>query len=859
MLLRRWQFDADLEEEMRLHRELREKEQIERGLSPEEARYAVSRQFGNPLVLREESRDMWGWNWLEDSFQDIRVGMRTLRKNPGFAAVTVLTLALGIGANTAIFSVVYAVLLRPLPLNNPGRLVMIWETQEQWHTKRAVVAPGNFVDWKEQSQTIEQMAAMGCGLRVVTIQGEPTQIGSVLVTRGFFEAPGVRPLRGRPFSSQEQGQPGFRVAVVSDSLWRRLGADPNLIGKTIQIGKSLQLTQEPYTVVGIMPPGFNFPSNTDIWFPFPQDTLGTQRDNHFLRVVGRLKPGVTLAQAQSEMNTIAARLRQAYPKDNDGIGANVVSLQEETVGKVRRALLVLLGAVGCLLLIACANVANLMLARATTRQREFALRLVLGSSRWRVTRYVLAESTLLAVLGGALGVVGAYWGVRAFVAFDPVDLPRIREVAVNPSMLLFALIVAIATGLLCGLAPAWRSSRPDLNEALKEGSERQGGGPFRTRVRSGLAIAQIALSMVLLSAAGLLLRSFIQRVSVPLGFRPEGVLAVELPWTVRSHIDELLERLRALPGVQSAGAATSFPNEPPYSWGPMEIEGRPVTSGEQVDAGETEVTPDYLRAAGMTLREGRFIAASDTAKAPPVAVINEALARRCFPGQDAMGKHIRRGGDTWYTVVGIVGNMKGFGVHGDPMPNIYFSRLQNDWGSFVYALIRTSVPPSSLARAVRKEIHVWNKNVAIVKLAAVEDLLADSVTVPRFYMLLVLAFAALALTLAAVGVYGLLNYSVAHCTHEIGVRMALGAERGDVLGMILRQGSTLILIGVALGIAGAWASTRALESMLFQVHPTDALTLVGACLVLMAAGLLACSLPARRATKVDPMVALRYE
>jgi putative ABC transport system permease protein len=365
--------------------------------------------------------------------------------------------------------------------------------------------------------------------------------------------------------------------------------------------------------------------------------------------------------------------------------------------------------------------------------------------------------------------------------------------------------------------------------------------------------------MVLLTSAGLLLRSFVRRVTVPLGFRPEAVLAVELPWNVNPKIDELLERLRALPGVQSAGAATTFPNDLPGSYGPLEIEGQPLPLEEQADAGVTPVTSDYFRAAGMTLLKGRFIAASDTANAPPVAVINEALVHRCFPRQDPIGRSIRRGSKAWYTVVGIVSNMKGFGVDGDPMPNIYFSRQQTDWGNGVCVVIRTAVPPSSLASAVRKEIRSWNKNIVIGKLAPVGDLLAESVTVPRFYMLLVLAFAALAITLAAVGLYGLLNYSVTQRTHEIGVRMALGAERGDVLEMILQQGLALILTGVVLGLAGAWASTRALESMLFQVRASDAATFVGACFVLIAVGLLACYIPARRATKVDPMVALRYE
>jgi len=793
--------------------------------------------------------------------QDVRFSLRMLAKNPGFTAVAVLTLALGIGANTAIFSVVYAVLLRPLPFKDPGRLVMVWETWEKRGENRVVVSPANFADWKEQSKTLDHLTAMWWYGSVVTIQGEPTGIPAVRVTSDFFDALGVKPARGRPFSPEEQLHEGLRVAIVSDSLWRRLGGDPEVIGKTIQIGKTSQLSQEPYTVVGIMPPGFDFPDNDDVWFPLPAEAFVGDRGYHYLRVIGKLNPGVTIAQAQTEMNTIAARLRQAYPKENGsiGVGVNVVSLQEQTVGEVRRALLVLLAAVGCLLLIACANVANLMLARTAARRREFALRLALGASRWRVIRYVWEESILLAMMGGILGVVGAYWGVRAFVRFDPFHLPRLQEIAVNSSMLLFTVLVSVSTGLLFGLAPALRSSRLDLNETLKNGSEGHCGKPSHTLARSALAIVQVALSIVLLTGAGLLLRSFIQRVSVPLGFRPEGVLEVALPWSVNPQVDQLLDRLRALPGVQSAGAATTFPHDPPGTAGSIEIEGRPAAPGEVPGAGFTLVTPDYFRAAGMTLREGRFIEARDTANAPRVAVINEALAHRYFQGQDPIGRPIRQSGNPWHTVVGVVGATKGFGVDGEPTPTIYFSRQQEYWGNGVCVLVRTAVPPSSMAGVVRKEIRSWNKNIVIGKLAPAEDVLAESVMVPRFYMLLVLAFAALALTLAAVGLYGLLNYSVTHRTHEIGVRMALGAERGDVLEMILKQGFTLILTGVVLGVAGAWASTRALESLLFQVHPRDAATFGGACLVLIVVGLLACYIPARRATKVDPIVALKYE
>jgi putative ABC transport system permease protein len=845
---RRW--DEERARELEAYLEAETAENIARGMSAEEARYAARRKLGNTTLIREEIYHMNSFGWLEAFWEDLRLAVRKLVRAPSFTLVAVLTLALGIGANTAISSIVYAVLLRPLPFKDAGRLVMVWET---WRTDRhSVVSAANFRDWKEQSKTLEHLATWWGWGGQITINGEPTDVPGDRVSSDFFDALGVMPTRGRVFSSEEQRHDGFRVVILSDSLWRRLGADPNLVGKTVEINR------EPYMVVGIMPRGFNFPAGDEVWFPLPPNVLATV-EGHSLRVVAKLRPGTSLAQAQTEMDTIAARLRQTNSKENEGTGVNVVSLHEQSVGEVRRALLVLMGAVCCLLLIACANVASLMLARATTHKREFALRRAMGASRARLIRYVLGESILLAIAGGGLGVVWAYVGVRAFVAFDPVKLPRIEEIAVNPRMLFFTLLVSVFTGVLFGLAPALRSSKPDLNEELKDGSERQSGKSFHSRGRTALAVAQVALSVVLLTGAGLLLRSFVRRVRVPLGFRPAGLLAVELPWNINPHIDDLLERLRGLPGVQSAGAAASFPNDSPGTSAPIEVEGVAVTRGMEVYAGKTPVTPDYFRAAGIALQKGRMIAASDTATAPRVAVINQALARRCFQSQDPIGTHIRFAGDPWLTVVGIVDNVKGFGVDGDPMPNVYFSHQQTEWGNGVYVLIRTTLPPSSMADLVRKEIHSWNKNVTIGALAPIDDLLSESVTVPRFYMLLVLAFAALALTLAAVGVYGLLNYSVQNRTHEIGVRMALGAERVDVLEMILGQGVGLIMTGVGLGLAGAWASTRALESMLFQVHARDAVTFLGACLVLTVVGLVACYLPARRATKVDPMVALRYE
>jgi len=451
---RRRYWDEERARELEAYLEVETEENIARGMSPEAARYAAHRKLGNTTMIREEIYHMNSLGWLETPWSDLRYGLRTLMRSPGFTAVAVVTLALGIGANTAIFSVVYAVLLRPLPFKEPGRLVMVWETRAKQREDRVVVSPANFTDWKEQSKTLEHLTAIWWYGSTITVNGEPSDIPAVRVTSDFFDALGVKPARGRLFSPEEQRHDGSRVVIVSDLLWRKLGEDPALMGKTVL------LNREPWTVVGVMPPGFDFPSNDEAWFPLPHDAFQGGRGWHYLRVIGKLKPGVSLAQAQSEMDTIAARLSQVYPKTNGGIGVNVVSLLEQTVGDVRRALLVLLAAVGCLLLIACANVANLMLARATARQREFALRLALGASRWRVIRYELAESTLLAVAGGGLGVIWAYMGVRAFVAFDPVKLPRLQEIAVNPSMLLFTLLVAVATGMLFGLAPALRSSRP---------------------------------------------------------------------------------------------------------------------------------------------------------------------------------------------------------------------------------------------------------------------------------------------------------------------------------------------------------------------------------------------------------------
>jgi putative ABC transport system permease protein len=642
---------------------------------------------------------------------------------------------------------------------------------------------------------------------------------------------------------------------LSYGFWQRRGGDRNIAGKTVE------LDGETRTVVGVMPKGFNFPAEAEMWFPMPANDLKGSSD-HSLRVIGRLKAGAALAQAQAEMKTIAARLQRSNPKANAGIGANVVPLMEQTVGEARRALLVLMGAVACVLLIACANVANLLLVRATGRRRELALRLSLGASRWRVIRSLLTESVLLALAGGAFGVATAYALVSGFVALDPIHLPRIEEVAVNWQVMGYALAASLVTGIAFGMAPAWRVSRPDTGNWLKEGPGAPGAGEFgKNRGRGILAAVQIAMAVVLLVGGGLLLRSFVMRVRVPLGFQPEGVLGAELPWFVHRRVDDLLVRLRALPGVLEAGASTAFPQDHAGTTcgGCLEIEGQPEREGKKYDTGRMVATPEFFRAAGIMLRQGRLFTAADGADSPKVAVISEALARRDFPAQNPVGRHIRWGDKDWITIVGVAASAKGFGVAGDPMPVVYFPNRQADWNNLVHVLVRTAVPPASLAGVVRKEIRAFNSRILISRLDTVENMLAESVAVPRFYMMLVVGFAAIALLVSAVGVYGIINYSVARRTHEIGIRMALGAERGSVLAMVLRQGLTLTGWGVVVGLAGAWVSTRVLENLLFGVRPGDAVAFASAASLLVVTALLACYVPARRATRVDPLEALRHE
>lgn len=840
---RRQQFDRDLDEEMRFHLEMKARAS---------GAAAAKRAFGNTALLQEDSRAAWGWSGAEACVADFKYALRALRKDRGFTTVAIMTIALGIGATTAIFSVVNSVVLRPLPFRHPDRIAMLWHTDERNREHRGVVSYEVFREWKQQSRSFEQVSAYDGESAQMIVGGEPVELHGAAVSSGFFEALGIAPLFGRDFLPEEHRQSASAVAILSYDLWKRLGGDRGIAGKTVQFDR------KPFLIAGVMPAGFAYPMGaSELWFPWSTDDP-RNRGARYLKVIARLKPGIPVSRAQSDLQTITARLDAG----KYGLGAEVVPLDEQILGETRRVLLILMGAVGCVFLIACMNVANLLLVRATARRRDLALRLALGAGRWRVLRTVLAESLLLALGGGILGVLAAYWLVRLFVAIDPIHMPRIAEVAVDGTVLQYAAAAIVATGIAFGLLPAFRGSSLGLAAWLKEGPGAPGAGEFgKSRTRGILAAAQIALAVMLLIGAGLLMRSFVARVNVRLGFRPEGSLGVELPWSANRRIDELVARLRALPSVTAAGASTAFPQNAPFlsCGGCVDLQGQTRRAGTPDETGLVVATPGYFEAAGMRLLRGRFFTPSDGAESPKVAILNQAMAMRDFGNDDAVGRHVRWESDQWATVVGIVANVKGFGGAGSPGAAIYFPNRQVGWYNPVQVLVRTSAPPAGLSGAVRHEIRAWNPRLVIRKIDTVEGMLSSTVAAPRFYLLLMAGFAMVALAVAAVGIYGTISYSVARRTHEIGIRIALGAGRADVLWMVLRQGFAMTTGGLALGLAGAWTTVRLIESLLFGIRPTDAAAFAAGSGVLLLVALLASVLPARRATRVDPLEALRHD
>jgi putative ABC transport system permease protein len=798
--------------------------------------------------------------------QDLRYGARMLIKNPGFTLIAIGALALGIGANTAIFSVVNAVLLRPLPYEGSERLVVLYETNPQQGRDEMSVSYPNFADWRAQSQSFEQLAACLYGGMILTGKDEPARLQVVAVSADFFAMLRVKPLRGRVFLPEEDKVGGAPVVVVSHALWQsRFGGDEGLIGRQITLdGKSR-------TVIGVMPPNFALPpgDQTEVWMAI--GTLADQMQNravHRMTAIGRLKSGVTLRQAQTELATIANRIQQQNPAADPGHGVNVISGYESLTKNARPALLTLLVAVGFLLLIACANVANLLLARAETRQKEIAIRTALGATRGRIVRQLLAESLLLAVAGGAAGLLLAAWGVDALAGGLPEDFPRAKEIGIDRFVLGFTGALSVLTGLIFGIIPALTRAKPALNETLKEGG-RTGAAFGRGRIRGALIVSEMALSLALLVGAGLLIKSFWRLTQVDPGFQPDHLLTMnvtligekyKVTGEVISFFRGLPARLGALPGVKAVSAVSVLPISGGDGNGNLTIEGRDFPPAQTPSASFRRILPNYFSVMGIPLKQGREFDERDTGE-EKVVIINEGMARRFWPDGDAIGKRIKVGppqNEPWLTVVGVAGDVKNIGLEADAMLATYEPHAQRPWSAMNLA-IRTETDPMSLSAAVRGELRAMEKDLLIRNPTTMDERIRLSVAPRRFNMTLLAIFAALALLLAAVGVYGVMSYTATQRTHEIGVRMALGAQSGVVLKLIVGQGLKLALIGVAIGLPAAFALTRWMEDLLFGVRPTDSWTYGAVAALLLLVALFACWIPARRAAKVDPMIALRHK
>ncbi len=810
-------------------------------------------------------------------WQDMRYGARILLKNPGFTLIAVITLALGIGANTALFSVIYRVLLNPLPYPEAERLMTLWSVDLRRAGSKEATSGLDLADWRRQSKSFDGMAGWFEIDHILTEGETPQRVGCVWVTADLFPMLGVQPILGRFFEPAEFKTEQPREVILSHKLWQeRFGSTRDLPGKSISIN------QKSYTVVGIMPPGFQFPMQPDrieVWMPAPEsEKMGPfgQRNARLMNVIGRLKPDVAQEQAQAELDLVTAALRAQYPTTNQHYGARIIPAVENLTGSLRRPLFVLFGAVGCVLLIACVNVAGLLLARGAARQHEMAVRAALGGSRRRITRQLLTESLILACLAGALGVLLAAWGVDALLTLHPGYLPGNEQIAMDSSVLLFTLLLSLLTGVVFGLAPAWSSSKIDLTTSLKEGARAATDSLTQRRIRNALVVAEIALALVLLTGAGLLMNSFWRLRQVDPGFDPHNVLTLRLsldgfkytkPEQLTDWFHRLQERLQAIPGVRSASVVMPVPLHgltylEDFTF-PFEIEGRPHAANEHPRIGGYGVQPGYFGTMGIQLIAGRDFTARDNGTAPPVVIVSEEFARRYFPGEIPLGRRIRvfwpwDSLPSWREIVGVAGDVKGHRLDAAAKPEIYTAHAQTPFNE-MYVAIKTDVAPQSIVGAVRSAVQSLEKHQPFYDIRTMEERIGASVAQQRFSMLLLTLFAAVALILTTVGLYSVMAYTVAQRTHEIGIRMALGAQSLDVLRLVMKQGITLALIGVAIGMAASFALTRLMKSLLFGVSATDPLTFITIALLLTMIALLACWIPARRATKVDPMVALRYE
>jgi putative ABC transport system permease protein len=818
--------------------------------------------------------------WEDEMIQDLRFGVRMLMKQPGFTLIAVLTLALGIGANTAIFSVVNGVLLKSLPFPKSDQLLALSETSKEVPVMS--VAYPNYLDWRAQQTVFEDLAARYIAGGVLTGAGEPERVFGRWVTASFFSTLGVKPQIGR-FFNEEEDRPGAEALIVlGNGLWqRRYGGDPNLIGKTIFYNS------ESWTVVGVMPADFDFYGrdnlNNDFFIPLgrlaDQDYM-RDRHSHMFWVTGRMKTGVTIEQARAQMKSIAAQLEMRYPASNTGNSVELASFLDDYVGRWRNALLVISGAVALVLLIACANVANLLLARAAVRRRELAVRLALGAGRFRIVRQLLTESVMLALAGGALGLLLAVAGVELLIKLSPDSLPRMEEITIDTDVLGFTVLVALLTGITFGLAPALQTSKVDLNESLKETGRQSSGGAGAHRLRGALVVAEVALPLVLLAGAGLLLKSFQQLMEVDPGFDARNVLTLRLRLPDAKYRDaaqttgflkEASRRIAGLPGVREVSVATGFPLGRGGDTGYL-IEGQPEPRkpGDWPIALKQSVSESFHRTLGITLLTGRYFTEGDTAEAPPVALVDDHFVRRHFPNgsiNDALGKRLRFGGDgeVWRQIVGVVRHVRHNDLDVEGFPQIYSPWLQinprwlADFTRVMDVIVKTSDAPMSLVAPIKREVQEMDKDQPLGNVQPLEALMAQRIAPRRFNLLLLGLFAFIALLLGAIGLYGVMSYAVTQRTRELGIRLALGAQKNDVLRLVIKQGMILSLTGVAIGLAAALALTKLMQSLLYEVSPTDPLTFAGITLLLSLVSFVACWIPASRAAKLDPMVALRGE
>jgi predicted permease len=874
-LLRRSRAESELDDELRHHIEQQTEQNIRLGMSPEDARLSARKSFGGIDQAKERSRDARGVKWIEDLWQDLGYGVRMLAKNPGFTLVAVLILALGIGANTAIFSVVHGVLLKPLPYSDPDQIVTVAFAYPLRNIE--LLRAGDYFEWREGSQNFAQLACYDTSDANLTGSGEAERLILGQVSANFFPLLDVKPLLGRGFRPEEDQPNDQRVALLSERLWkRRYSSDPDIVGKT------LTLDGNSFLIVGVMPSGIRFPGGVglfqvayhpdiDAWTPY---IFNMPRDkSRLINVIGRLKPGVTTEQGRADLERITLRPNQSGAARYVGAEIKVSRLSEKIVGNARLALHILSGAVAFVLLIACVNVANLLLARAMARRKELAVRASLGAGRIRLARQLMTETAILSILGGVIGLLMAWGGVRWLVAIKPDWIPRVEDVGINGTVLGYILLISTLTCAIAGLLPALLASRVDLTEALKDGL-----GPrlsYRRdwrRASPTLVVVELALSLALLIGAGLMIKSFLQLRNVERGFQSENLLTIMVRLSYSKYppgspqrftfCRELLERLQTLPGVQSAALTTWLPLTRLTGRGTINIEGRPPwEKGKEPIVELNTVSADYFRTMGIQMRAGRAFNETDRADAPPVVIINETLARRFFSAEDPLGKRLdsHNPQSPWLSIVGVVADVKHLGLDEEVNPEIYYPDSQTPAYTDPILAVRTTIDPLLMVAAIRNEVAAGDPDQPVYDVMTMDERLANSIAPHRNGMMLFGVFAAIALIIGTIGIYGVISYSVGQRTREIGIRMALGADGSDVTMMILKQGLKLISAGVAIGSIISWALTRLMENLLFEVSATDPPTFIAVALILSIVALLACLVPARRATKVDPMIALRAE